>query len=327
MARAVTPYGQGLDITGRVDITSPAAVHREVARIFAGVYGDGAMPALAQAFDDIAVLCRGQHPDFHACDTPYHDLQHVLDVTLAMARIVAGHDRDQPAGRRLGPELAVLGVVVALFHDVGYLRRLHDRLHGNGAEYTSRHIDRGARFLAGYLPALGMDGRLTDMARHLIRFTAYGSGLPAAAERDPVLRRLGAMLGSADLLAQMSDRCYLEKCRDRLFFEFDLARRHTAPGAAGWSFASPEELIRNTPGFLRHAVDARLNGLFGSVHAYALPFLGGRDAYMDGIEKNRRYLMHILEQGDLSLLRRHPPWTLAVRPEALGLPAPGADEA
>jgi len=302
-----------------VDITSPAAVNAAVARIFAGAYGDDAMPRLAKAFDDIAVLFSGQHPHFHPCDTPYHDLQHVLDVTLAMARIVAGHDRVQTAAHRLGPDMAFLGVVVALFHDVGYLRRRHDRLHGNGAEYTSRHIDRGARFLASYLPDLGMDRRQTRMARHLIRFTAYGRDVPAIAQRDPVLRKLGAMLGSADLLAQMSDRCYLEKCRDRLYFELELARRHPGPDGMGWTFDSPEDLIRKTPGFFRHAVDKRLNGTFRGVHAYARPYLGGRHAYMDAIEKNRRYLMHALKRGDLSLLRRRPPWTLTVRPESLGV--------
>jgi hypothetical protein len=35
-----------------------------------------------------------------------------------------------------------------------------------------------------------------------------------------MFRRLGNMLGTADIIAQMADRCYLEKCRDRLFPEF-----------------------------------------------------------------------------------------------------------
>jgi hypothetical protein len=310
---------RGLDITGTVDITDPTAVNEAVARIFSEVYGDDALPRLARAFNDITVLFRGQHPHFHPCDTPYHDLQHVLDVTLAMARIVGGHDRSQPPAHRLGPDMALLGVVVALFHDVGYLRRRHDRRHGNGAEYTSRHIDRGARFLASYLPGLGMDRRQARMGRILIRFTAYGRDVPVTAHRDPVLRKLGAMLGSADLLAQMSDRCYLEKCRDRLYFELNLARRHPGPDGTSWSFDSPEDLIRKTPGFFRYAIDKRLNGTFQGVHEYARLYLSGRHAYMDAIEKNRRHLMHALNKGDLTLLRRRPPWTLTVRPEKLGI--------
>ena len=309
----------GLDITGTVDSTDPAAVSRAVERIFADVYGVDAMPQLARAFDDLAALFRGRHPRFHACDTPYHDLQHVLDVTLAMARIVAGHDMNKASARRLGPDMALLGVLVALFHDVGYLRRRHDRVHGNGAEYTSRHVERGARFLADYLPGLGMDRRRTQMARALIHFTAYEHRPPAIAMREPMLHKLGTMLGSADLLAQMSDRCYLEKCRDRLYFEMDLAQRHPGPAGLPWAFVSSADLIRKTPRFFQHAIDRRLNGSFQAVHEYVHLYLGDRHVYMDGVESNRRYLLHTLHMGDLSLLRRRPPWTLAIRPESLGV--------
>ena len=40
--------------------------------------------------------------------------------------------------------------------------------------------------------------------------------------KDPRDIKLGHLLGTADMIAQMADRCYLEKCRDRLYPEFVL---------------------------------------------------------------------------------------------------------
>ena len=50
-----------------------------------------------------------------------------------------------------------------------------------------------------------------------------------------VYRLLGNMLGSADIIAQMSDRCYLEKCRDRLFPEFVWGGLASAQGSGAES--------------------------------------------------------------------------------------------
>ena len=39
---------------------------------------------------------------------------------------------------------------------------------------------------------------------------------------------VGHLLGTADMIAQIADRCYLEKCRDRLYAEFVLGGRRAA---------------------------------------------------------------------------------------------------
>src|SRR5439155_5817 len=74
---------------------------------------------------------------------------------------------------------------------------------------------------------------------------------------DTLLRRVGQMLGTADILAQMADRCYLEKCRDRLYPEFALPRlagRRLAVSRTLPSFASGEDLVQKTPGFYQGAL-------------------------------------------------------------------------
>lgn len=131
------------DVTDRIDTTRPDEVSAEVARIAHALYG-GRDAGLARAFADLATLYRGGHPDYHACDTAYHDIQHVMDVTLATARLMDGAVRSgEVAGldaRHFG-----FGIVVALFHDVGYLRHRKDTRHRNGAAYTRTHVSRNTR--------------------------------------------------------------------------------------------------------------------------------------------------------------------------------------
>ena len=98
----------------------------------------------------------GRAPGYAGVDTVYHDRQHTLDVTLTMARLLAGHERQADALWQFGGERAVAGIVMALFHDVGYLRRDSDAAQMNGAEFTRTHVSRGVEFLNYYLPAIGM---------------------------------------------------------------------------------------------------------------------------------------------------------------------------
>ena len=108
---------------------------------------------LASAFDHFDQVFAGRFPGYFGVDTVYHDRQHTLDITLALARMIVGYERQAEPELRIGGERAVVGLVVALFHDVGYLRRVgEDEASRNGAEFTRTHVSRGARFLAEYLP-------------------------------------------------------------------------------------------------------------------------------------------------------------------------------
>jgi hypothetical protein len=120
---------------------------------------------------------------------------------------------------------------------------------------------------------------------------------------------LGNILGTADIIAQMSDRCYLEKCRDRLFAEFvegGLAARDETDRRSGLQFKSAEELVVRTPGFYRTAMD-RLNNQLGGVHRFAQTHFKGRNLYIETIERNIQFATEVSKMGDLSLLRRSPP--------------------
>src|SRR6266480_2067143 len=160
---------------------------------------------------DPAAMYAGADPQYCACDTGYHDIQHVLDVTLAMARLIEGYQRSRRNGEQpMTREVFIAGILAALFHDFGYLRRRNDRRHRYGAEYTLTHVSRGAAFLRRYVRSLGLGDALAHVTGTLVHYTGYERPPETIRLSDTLLRRVGQMLGSADILAQMADRCYLE---------------------------------------------------------------------------------------------------------------------
>jgi hypothetical protein len=309
-------FGNDYDVTRNVRTTDPVAVMREVERIFLGLYSESSTQVLDQAFADVTRLFSGEYQGFHACDTAYHDIQHTLDVTLAMARLIDGYERARTKGMEsFSAELFQLGVITALCHDIGYLREEQDTQAQNGAEYTLTHVSRGAKFLRNYLPKLGL-GRLGDVAASLIHFTGYEIPVSKIPVPDAKFRVLGNLLGSADIIAQMSDRCYLEKCRDRLYPEFlaaGIARKRDTDGREQVVYASGDDLVLKTPGFYRGANKRLEDDLAGS-HKLAEYHFGGQNLYLDELAKNIRFAQEVSDEGDTSALRRVPPSTLSEVP-------------
>ncbi|MGH8708527.1 MAG: hypothetical protein ACREVD_10780 [Burkholderiales bacterium] len=287
------------DVTDRIRTTDAAAVRAEVLHLYHGLFARAAGEPIRRAFDHALRLYRGEHPAFHACDTQFHDMQHVLEVTLAMARLMQGYERGRAGGGRLSPTLYSVGVISALFHDAGYLRRRSDRRHAHGAEYTLTHVGRSARFVSAYLRGTGL-ARYARAAAAMVHFT--GHERPAEAIRiDGVLpRRVGQMLGTADLIAQMSDRCYLEKRRDRLYPEL------VAGGIAGKLIRSAGELVRRSHAFHVGAM-RRLDLQLARAYEYAERHFGGQNLYLDVMQRNARHASFLARAGDDLPLRRTPP--------------------
>jgi len=297
------------DVTNRINTTDPQIVSEAVCGIYRNLYQQDTARNLPQAFTDLARLYRGDYPGFRECDTDYHDLQHVLDVTLGMARLLDGCVRAAGA-ETLTERLFRLGIVSALFHDCGYIRRRKDTKHANGAEYTTVHVSRGVEFLEEYLPKIGM-ADLVQAASRIVHFTGYEIPVDRIRVPGPEFRLLGNLLGSADILTQMSDRCYLEKCYDRLYPEFvrgGIARRRHRDGSEEIVFASAADLIFKTPRFYQGATK-RLKEDLGGCYNYVEQHFGGQNLYFDELEKNISHARALAVEGNITLLRRRPPRT------------------
>jgi hypothetical protein len=303
------------DVTNKVNVEDPARVRDAVVSLFAARYPGSDFSALGRAFDDFKALFEGNYPGYLACDTLYHDIRHTLDMSLAMARLIDGHERACAVADRLGPRRAALGVLIALLHDIGYLRRASESAVENGAVFTKVHVSRSADFIASYLPRIGFAAE-GPTAAQLVHFTGYELEIDDIRVEDPKDRLLGCMVGTADLIGQMSDRMYLEKCREFLYQEFvlgQIARERLPNGKLLVRYASPEDLIIKTPGFYEYVARTRMEKKLDGVDRYAESHFDGPSLYQTEIDRNFDFLRAAIETADLNRLRRYC-YSLSARP-------------
>jgi hypothetical protein len=272
------------DVTNTVQVSSPQKVRAAVAELFTALYPNSSFDAVWLAFHDFERLFQGLEPEYHAVDTSYHDIQHTLDMTLALARLLVGHEISVERQDRLGPERAELAIVSALFHDAGYLRhKVRDKDAVNGAVFTRLHVTRSGQFLEGYLPRIGLKEFVPAVSR-IVHFTGYELNLDQIELDHPKDSIVGHLLGTADLVAQLADRCYLEKCRDRLYPEFVIG------------------------GVYQSSARRRLEHNFNRVYRFMEAFFERRESpYILFIRKNLTFLNKVIETGEWHRLRRRPP--------------------
>ena len=160
------------DVTNTVRVSSAADVRDAVQELFESAWPGTPFAPVARAFHDFELAFTGRMPGYFGVDTVYHDQQHTLDVTLAMARLMVGYERTHAGTpQALGAERAAVGIFLALFHDIGYLRERSEAAQ-NGAEFTRNHVSRSARFMEFYLPTIGF-AHWTRITSEIVHFTGY----------------------------------------------------------------------------------------------------------------------------------------------------------
>lgn len=289
------------DPSGQVDLEDPAAVEAAIGAALTARYGDAwRRDLLAAAVGDAVAAYRGEYPGLLRCDTLYHDLRHALETGLTAARLIDGHGRSLPPGSAgaIDADHALLTVLLAIFHDVGMLRRT-DEADLFGATLTPIHEERGVEFMTRYLAATPL-APLAGRA-YLIMPTKLVFHIPADWPAED--RLLGSIIASSDLLSQTADRCYLEKCRDFLFIEFSAIGLAGAPDTP---YPDRETLLAKTPGFYSGLIRRRLDEEFGGVHRLMGEHFGGENPYEAAIQRNLAYLNDILAAKDFGRLRRRP---------------------
>ncbi len=269
------------------DSSSDSETFAEIITILSLVAPDYDTSFLNKVFADIVCLFNGTYPGYRASNTKYHNLAHTCSVTLAAARLVHGL---QVQGQTLSTRVVELGLISALFHDTGLIQAEEEQ-EGTGAQYTIGHEERSIKLLGKYLAASGFAAEdITDCA-HMIMCTILTLPLAEIQFRSEETRAMGKILGSADLIAQMADRNYLEKL-PLLFLEFKEA------GMPG--FASPLELFKNTGEFYHSVVRKRLAEEMDSVASAALFHFKerwdiDRDLYAESMQNNIKYMKAINE--------------------------------
>ena len=263
----------------------------EIESIVSLVAADFDFAAIAPVFEDTVRLFDGQYPGYRSSLTKYHDAHHTLSVTLATGRLLHGCFL---AGHTFSPNDVFLALTASLFHDAGLIQKESDT-QGTGAKYTVGHEERSVAFAAAYLAERGATARDADTCAAIIRCTIMVVPPESVVFPSPDSAILGQVVGSADLLAQMADRQYLEKLV-LLFKEFQEAR---LPG-----FDSELDLLQKTSDFYFNIANKRLReGLGGVCDHMRLHFKDycgmDTDMYATSIEKNIHYVEKLQQQcGD-----------------------------
>jgi hypothetical protein len=290
-----------LDPTGQVYLDDPAAVEGAIRSIMDALYGSAYDAGLfVDAVRDLVNAYRGRYPGLLSSDTLYHDLRHALEAGLTTARLLDGYAKSLPreSAGHFDADHALLAVLLALFHDIGLLRRENEG-HLFGAALTPVHEERGVQFMGQYLSRTSL-APLAEKSR-LIMATKLVFRMPEAWSIQD--RKLAGLVASADLLSQFSDRCYLEKCRDFLFVEFSA---FGLAGKADSPYPDKESLLAMTPGFVSKILRQRLEDEFyGEYHLLEL-HTGGNNPWEEAILRNQSFLEDILTHHDFTRLRRQP---------------------
>jgi len=300
-----------LDPAGEVDLEDSSAVETAVGAIldrqYAGRYD---VTLFRSAMADVSRAYRGEYPGLLRCDALYHDLRHSLETALTMARLLDGYALSHPPSGAAGIDAdhALFGVLLALFHDIGLLRR-YSEADLWGPALTPIHEERGVEFMHAYLPGTTL-GALAGESK-LIMATKLVYKMPdswTAAER-----MLASLVATADLVSQLSDRCYLEKCRDFLFLEFSafgLAGRPDSP------YPNSRTLLEKTPAFVEDFLQKRLCEELQGVRRYLRVHMRGADPWDEAMQRNVSFLKTLLENKDLDRLRRNPTSYIGGAPQA-----------
>ena len=262
-----------------------SAIQDEVESIFASLYPEAEAGFVARAFGWTDQWFSGRQPGYQAIDARYHDLEHTLQGTLALARLLRGRHF---AGVRpiLTPEMFELGLLAILFHDTGYLKLAGD-LEGTGAKYTLTHVRRSGDFAKLFLEAQGYDARQVLSVQNMIRCTGVNVDLSTIPFADELERNVGFALGTADLLGQMAAPDYVEKL-PVLFLEFAEAALYNGPDSPkSITFQTAGDLMRSSPVFWEKYVWPKINGDFGGLYRFlADPYPSGPNYYLNCIETN-----------------------------------------
>ena len=86
------------DVTNSIQVSDPVAVRNAVHDLFHETFPGASFDKLWLAFYDFERLFTGRYPGYLGCDTTYHDVQHTLDMTLTLARLIVGYERSVEPG-------------------------------------------------------------------------------------------------------------------------------------------------------------------------------------------------------------------------------------
>ena len=272
-----------------MDMESPNAVFDEVLFITTLIAPQMDPSILTNAFSFTVSLYRGLWPNERACNTNFHDLHHITDTSLCMARLIHGAFIN---GNRVTPRNAFIGLVAAMAHDAGYIQDIEDGI-GTGAKYTAVHVERSMAHIERYGKRYGLSSTEILPCQLIIQCTDLDIDPADIKFPASTYRFLGKMLAVADLVGQMADRIYLEK----LFYLYREFEEGCVEG-----YCDEMDLLKKSLSFFdiaQQRLSTQLDGLDQLTAAhFNMRWNIPKNLYHIAIEKHKRYLAYILTKPD-----------------------------
>jgi hypothetical protein len=267
----------------------PAAVAVAVQSDYLAAFPEGDRMFVSRIFSWAVDSFNGRLDGYQALDVEYHDFEHTMQATLCMGRLLLGRHRAQvqPA---LPRKLFELGLLAALLHDSGYLKKVGDN-EGTGAKYTVIHVHRSAAFAAELMAKKGHPPEDIKAVQNMILCTGMNVPLEGIPFQNGLEKIAGFAVGTADLLGQMAAEDYVARL-PLLFEEFSEAARHNQDKKSFVTmFSSVADLCEKTPGFWEDYARPKLERDFGGLHRFLNePYPSGPNPYLEQIEANMEKL-------------------------------------
>jgi hypothetical protein len=275
-----------------VAMDSPEAVHDEVLHILRLINTGFDTAPVSRAFSFTVDLYDGKLQEYKACNTHYHNLRHITDTYLAMARLLHGA---LLSGEDFSDREIFLGLTGALLHDSGMIQESCDS-EGTGAKYTEEHVQISMNFVTKHAATLGLIAQeITDL-RDMILGTDLMLDFASITFSSIRIQLLGKILGTADLIAQMADRTYLEK----LLFLY-----HEFREAGVGNFKNEVDFLQQTLNFFAISTK-RFNETLDNSCRHMAPHFKARwgineNLYILSLENQRKFLEKILANKKTSI--------------------------
>ncbi len=266
-----------------IDTSSTEAVAAAVIQMQQSIFPGEDSDYIRRRFCAIGAMFAGDYEGFQPMDTAYHDLEHTLQATLCLVRLITNRHR-AGAQPRMTPKDFDIALIAILLHDVGYLKEDSD-IDGTGAKYTHVHELRSCRHARAYLLQRSWPDITIRAVENLIRCTGPRSNLNSIPFGSAIERVLGQAVCTADFIGQMSDPKYCEKL-PTLYREFVESYDYQELPPAERQFKSYNELLRKTPDFWEYFVKDKMTAECGSVWDYLADPESGENPYLDAVERN-----------------------------------------
>lgn len=267
------------------EIKFAAEVQAEVQSAYQVMFPSGNQAFVPMIFQWASDCFSGKFRDYQAIDAHYHDLEHTLQGTLCMARLLR---RRHEAGANpvVTQRLFELGMIAILMHDTGYLKKRND-VEGTGAKYTLTHVERSIHFAGELLGGHNFYPADIHAVQNMIRCTGINVKLDMIPFQNPTEQIVGYALGTSDLLGQMAATDYVEKL-PILYSEFaEAARFNQGKMKAGGFFTSAQDLMQKTPMFWEQYVKTKISRDFLGLYKFLNdPYPDGKNDYIEKIEAN-----------------------------------------